>query len=91
MDVQKQIDYWRKGSEEDLEVAERLLQMRKLRHGMFFAHLAVEKMLKAHVVNRTKSIPPKIHNLERLGKLSGLSIGPRRLDFKEIRHLSVGG
>jgi len=48
---------------------------------MFFAHLSVEKMLKAHVVKRTKKIPPKIHNLERLAQLSGLKIGPWRLDF----------
>ena len=81
MDLQKQIDYWRDGSEEDLDFAETALQWGKLRHGMFFAHLAVEKMLKAHVARHTKSVPPRIHVLERLAQLGGLKINATRLKF----------
>lgn len=81
MDVPKQIDYWKKGSEEDLDFAETALKLGKLRHGMFFAHLAVEKMLKAHVARYTKSVPPRIHVLERLAQLGDLEINAKRLNF----------
>jgi len=70
MDVEKQIDYWRQGSTEDWEVAVRLVKDGKSRHGLFFAHLAPEK-LKALVCRHTRDIPPRIHNLTRLSQLAG--------------------
>ena len=73
VDVAKQIDYWRTGGDEDFAAAESLLEKGHLRHSLFFAHLAVEKMLKAHVTSETKDVPPRIHNLIRLAKMAGLS------------------
>ncbi|MCX7049180.1 MAG: HEPN domain-containing protein [Candidatus Sumerlaeota bacterium] len=81
MDIQKQIDYWRKGAEEDFAAAQTLLEKDHLRHGMFFAHLAVEKMLKAHVVKATQNIPPKIHSLTLLAEKTSLVLDSTRLDF----------
>jgi HEPN domain-containing protein len=49
MNVSKQIDYWRTSGDEDFAAAESLLERGHLRHCLFFAHLAIEKMLKAHV------------------------------------------
>ena len=72
MNVEKQIAYWRTGSGVDFEVAGELVANRRLLHGLFFAHLAVEKMLKAHVVKATKNLPPKLHNLVRLSGLANL-------------------
>jgi len=72
MDVDKQVGYWRTGSREDLAAAESLLEKGHLRHSLFFAHLALEKMLKAHVVRTTRDDPPRIHNLVRLAQLAGL-------------------
>ena len=63
MDVSKQVDYRRIGGQEDLAAAKSLLEKGHLRHGLFFAHLALEKLLKAHVTRQTKDIPPRIHNL----------------------------
>jgi len=54
MDVQKQIEYWRYGSADDMEAATVLLEKNKFRQALFFAHLAVEKMLKAHVARETR-------------------------------------
>ncbi len=73
MDVGKHIAHWRKGAEEDFEVARELVEMGRLRHGLFWVHLAVEKMLKAHVTRATEGVPPKVHNLVRLLELSGLT------------------
>jgi AbiV family abortive infection protein len=57
MDVGKQIEYWRSGAEEDLAAARSLLEKKHFRHALFFAHLAIEKVLKAHVTHETKTIP----------------------------------
>jgi HEPN domain-containing protein len=72
VDVEKQIDYWRQGSAEDWEVAVRLVKDGASRHGLFFAHLAIEKILKALVCRHMRDIPPRIHNLTRLSELAGL-------------------
>ena len=74
MDVQKQIDYWRTGSEEDIGAAEVLFETERYRHALFFAHLAVEKALKAHVAKRTGELPPKIHNLIRLAEIARITL-----------------
>jgi len=74
MDVIKQIEYWRTGAEEDFAAAQSLLEKGHLRHALFFAHLALEKMLKALVTQRTREVPPRIHNLLRLASLAGLEI-----------------
>jgi HEPN domain-containing protein len=66
MDIKQQLTYWTASSEEDFAAAQSLLEKGHLRHCLFFAHLALEKMLKAHVVVATKNIPPKIHDLVRL-------------------------
>ena len=73
VDVAKQIDYWRNGGNEDFAAAESLLEKGHLRHSLFFAHLAVEKMLKAHVTRQSRDVPPRIHNLVRLVEMAGLS------------------
>jgi HEPN domain-containing protein len=81
VDVPKQIDYWRTSSNEDFAAAESLLEKGHLRHSLFFAHLAIEKMLKAHVMRQTKEIPPRIHNLIRLTELAKLRLDEERKEF----------
>ena len=73
IDIKKQVAYRRDGSDEDFEVANELVDLGRIRQGLFFAHLALEKMLKAHVCRETKSLAPKIHNLVRLAELANLS------------------
>ncbi|HNS22245.1 MAG TPA: HEPN domain-containing protein [Sedimentisphaerales bacterium] len=84
MDVEKQIEYWRQGSTEDWEVAVQLVKDGKYRHGLFFAHLALEKMLKGLICRRTHDVPPKIHNLIRLSELTGL-----KPDVRQTRTLAA--
>ncbi len=81
MDVDKQIAYWRNGSKEDWEVAMELVKSLRVRHGLFFAHLAVEKMLKVHVCRETKTTPPKIHNLLRLAEKTNLPFSDEQKRF----------
>jgi len=81
VDVPKQVEYWKQGSDEDFAAAQSLFEKGHLRHSLFFAHLAIEKMLKAHVTRQTNDIPPRIHNLIRLAEMAGLLLGPEQASF----------
>jgi HEPN domain-containing protein len=81
MDIQNQIEYWKTGAEEDFAAAQPLLEKGYLRHCLFFVHLALEKMLKAHVVVQTREIPPRIHNLVRLAQLARLELNKEQESF----------
>lgn len=63
INIEKQVEYWLNGANDDLEVAEILIEKRRFLHGLFFCHLVIEKALKAHVVKVTREIAPKSHNL----------------------------
>ena len=71
--------HWRDGAVEDLETADILFEKRKLRQCLFFVHLALEKALKAIVVDRTQDHSPKIHNLDRLVQLAEIAISEEKL------------
>ena len=43
IDVDKQIAFWRGSAEEDMAVARDLVHRNHTRHGLFFAHLGLEK------------------------------------------------
>jgi len=81
MDVDKQVEYWTASSAEDLGAAQMLLEKGYVRQGLFFAHLALEKILKAHVVRTRREVPPRIHNLLRLAQLAGLTYDGDREEF----------
>jgi HEPN domain-containing protein len=49
LDIAKQVTFWRNGAQEDLTMAQELLESERIRHGLFFLHLALEKLRKAHV------------------------------------------
>jgi len=68
-------------AEEDWEVANQLIASDKIRHGLFFLHLSLEKILKAHVCHNTKDIAPRVHNLISLSELSGISFEQRQTEF----------
>lgn len=80
LNVDGQINYWRRGSEEDWEVAVKLVTDGKSRHGLFFAHLALEKAIKALVCRHTRDVPPRIHSLTRLAERAGLQPDDRQAD-----------
>jgi HEPN domain-containing protein len=79
-DIPKQTEYWIRSAKEDFEVGSNLVKDGKTRHGLFFVHLAVEKMLKACVCKNLNKTPPKIHNLMNLYQLAGLEADNERQD-----------
>ena len=74
MDLQKQIEYWRNGSLSDIETAEILIERNKYPEGMFFCHLAIEKILKAVYVKTQSGLAPKSHNIFMLSEKSGIQL-----------------
>lgn len=81
VNIEKQIEHWRSGALEDWTVARDLVQQGKIRHGLFFAHLALEKTLKAHVCRVNNDIAPPIHNLLRLADKASLSLDVEQRDL----------
>jgi len=73
LDVAKQIAYWRLGAEDALGAAELLIVGGRYHFGLFFLHLALEKILKAIVVQQTGDVPPKSHDLLLLAHRAGLN------------------
>lgn len=84
VNIEKQIEHWQTGAEEDLAVATQLVSAGKIRHGLFFAHLSLEKILKAHVCKATRDLAPPIHNLSRLANFAELSLTVANRDLLAI-------
>jgi len=92
VDISQQIAYWRTGAGEDWEVARQLVDSGKTRHGLFFAHLALEKLLKAHICKHTGKLAPKLHNLVRLAEMSELKLGAEHVDvLAEMNEFNLEG
>ena len=53
----------------------------KIRQSIFFAHLALEKMLKAIICQKTDNIAPGIHNLIRLSEIADLILTDKEKRF----------
>ncbi|MDI6743653.1 MAG: HEPN domain-containing protein [Smithella sp.] len=68
--VKKTVDYWLRGAEYDLETAQAMLKAGRYPYALFMGHLAVEKLLKALAVKKTKEHAPSTHSLPVLAKKS---------------------
>jgi len=73
LDIAKQIAFWRDSAKEDWDVARQLVDYGRTRHGLFFAHLSLEKTLKAIVCKQSQDLAPRLHNLSRLAELAALT------------------
>ena len=92
IDLDRYASLLRAGAVEDWAVARDLIERDRARHGLFFAHLALEKMLKALVARATADIPPRIHNLVRLAELAALDLPPGFLDtLAEVNPFNLAG
>ncbi len=76
IDIKKQIDYWLKGAEDDFLTAELLIRENRILHGLFFCHLVIEKVIKAHVVKTSSEVAPRSHNLIYLSEKTTLIFDP---------------
>jgi HEPN domain-containing protein len=65
-DIERQIVLWRDDAIEDIATAELIHKHGRHSFALFTVHLAVEKLLKVHVMLTTGQRAPYIHNLPRL-------------------------
>jgi HEPN domain-containing protein len=79
-DVYKTLKYWLEGAAYDLETAKSLLESKRFPHALFFAHLALEKVLKALVVKSTEEHAPYTHSLTLLANKTKIEFPDSVLD-----------
>ena len=99
MEIADKIKFWENMAQEDFEFAQKLYQDKKYLWSLFIAQLALEKALKARVIEKTGKEAPKIHDLVRLAQIvdwhlskeqekeleiiTGFNIEARYTDYKE--------
>ena len=76
--VNEDIAYWLQLAHLDLESARKSLQGESYLHCIFGCQQALEKLLKAFVVEATRQAPPRMHNLVRLSALAGVNLQPQQ-------------
>ena len=82
MTKQQYIDYWVDTAANDWVTVEALFATKRYSHCLFWAHLVLEKLAKAHwVKNHEENIPPKIHNLISLLEQSNVDLGIENMNF----------
>jgi len=92
IDIEKQVVYWRNGAREEWTVAVELMDHGHIRHGLFFAHLALEKALKAQVCLKMRALAPRTHNLVYLAEQASLPLDRDRLKtLAEMNFFSMAG
>lgn len=72
-----------------MEVAGENLERGRYRFALFLAHLALEKILKAHVTRVSQDIPPRIHDLVTLAKKAQIEIGTVQNDVLETMNAYI--
>ena len=72
---------WIEASQEDLRTVEVLLGAGRDLHALFYCQQAVEKRLKALVIQLAGRMPPRTHNLVRIARLAGLPLPLEREVF----------
>jgi len=78
--IDKTIHYWLESAEYDFETGKSLLESKKFPYALFFAYLAIEKILKAIVVKKTEEHAPHTHSLVLLAKSTNINIKDQMLD-----------
>jgi HEPN domain-containing protein len=84
MTKEEHINYWVNTAENDWTVAWDTFDTKNYMHCLFWVHLVLEKLAKAHWVRtHEENIPPKIHNVVWLLKQSDIDFGEETMKFLE--------
>jgi HEPN domain-containing protein len=82
MNKKDHIEYWKISAGKSLDAVRSLFEKGNYVECLFWMHLTLEKLLKAHWVKDNRSdIPPKIHNLRKLAEQTVLSLAPGQVAF----------
>ena len=84
-DIDRTVSYWLESAKYDLGVANAMIKARKYPYALFMGHLALEKLLKALVVKRTKAHAPFTRSLPYLLERSGIKMPePMKIRLSEF-------
>lgn len=72
--VQNIVHYWLRTAEHDYGTMKGLFGIKRYSDSLFYGHIVLEKILKAHVVAITKDQAPYIHDLVRLQEIAKLDL-----------------
>jgi HEPN domain-containing protein len=82
---------WLKQAKENLKDARAMLRTRRYLFACFACQLAVEKALKAVIVERTGAPPPRSHNLMDLAKTGQTTLNEIQTEFiAELNMAAIG-
>jgi HEPN domain-containing protein len=82
MTKEQHINYWVETAQYDWAGSEEAFIAKRYVHCLFWAHLTLEKLAKAHWVRTNQdNIPPKIHNIVRLLEMSNIHLGEAMMKF----------
>jgi HEPN domain-containing protein len=65
---------WAAQARYDIETAKAMFDTGRYLYVLFCCQQAVEKMLKALIARRTRTMPPRLHNLMRLAEVAALTV-----------------
>lgn len=90
--INDQINFWEKSAKKELNTAKDLFELKRYDACLFFCHLALEKMLKSLVAEKTKETPPYVHDLERLAVLVKLEMDEETTqNLRTITRFNIAG
>jgi len=79
--MEAHMEYWLTQSDNDLPVAESMLENGHYTWRLFIGHLVLEKLFKAIYVRENQKIAPRIHDLVKLAKSTSLNLSDEQLVF----------
>lgn len=93
MDKVEHIVYWKVTAQKDWDAVGHLFEKGDYLHALFFAHLVVEKLLKAHFVKDNEAnFPPRTHNLLLLSSETNLEPTVEQLRlFSQVNQFQIDG
>lgn len=88
--LEKQIEYLKASADRNWETSAYLLEGKKYTDCLLFAHLTIEKILKALITKNTEDFAPYIHDLVKLSKVAGLNLSEKQVsDLREITSFNM--
>lgn len=90
--MEKHVEYWLAQSDNDLPVAESMLEKGHYTWSLFIGHLVLEKILKAIYVREHQKNAPRIHDLVKLAKSTSMKLSDEQLVFlSEVSDFNMEG
>lgn len=90
INVNQLIKYWKETASHSYETMNGLFKIKRYSDSLFYGHIVLEKILKAHVVKATKKEALYTHDLGRLEEIAKIGLPREDVDFlKEVNDFNI--